>query len=185
MRIGSQSHRVISTVVVLVSSTLLTTNVFAATDAEVIDALKAQIAALNARLDALENAQSTVRTETLRAPQVSEPAPRPQSWVDTIKMKGDFRFRQESFDIEGRDDRHRQRIRARNEMTAQIQDDVIVGFGLATGGDDPVSTNQTLGGGGSSKGIVLDLAYAKWATPVDGLSIMGGKFKNPFHRAGG
>ncbi len=185
MRIGSQSHRVISTVAVLMSSSLLTTNVFAATDAEVIDALKAQIAALNARLDALENAQSTVRTETLRAPQVSEPAPRPQSWVDTIKMKGDFRFRQESFDIEGRDDRHRQRIRARNEMTAQIQDDVIVGFGLATGGDDPVSTNQTLGGGGSSKGIVLDLAYAKWATPVDGLSVMGGKFKNPFHRAGG
>lgn len=31
----------------------------------------------------------------------------------------------------------------------------------------------------------MDLAYAKWATPVDGLTALAGKFKNPFHRAGG
>ena len=39
------------------------------------------------------------------------------------------------------------RIRARTELSARINDAVTVGFGLATGGDDPVSTNQTLGDG--------------------------------------
>ncbi len=38
-----------------------------------------------------------------------------------------------------------------------------VGLGLASGGDDPVSSNQTLGGGGSTKDIRMDLAYFDWS----------------------
>ena len=45
-------------------------------------------------------------------------------------------------------------------LVAKPTDTTEVGLGMATGGDDPVSTNQTLGGGGSTKDVRLDLAYA-------------------------
>jgi hypothetical protein len=41
-----------------------------------------------------------------------------------------------------------------------------------------------LGGGGSSKGIALNLAYVDWEV-VDGLHLFAGKFKNPLTKAGG
>ena len=47
-----------------------------------------------------------------------------------------------------------------------------------------MSTNQTLGGGGSSKSVVLNLAYVDWEA-TDGLHMFAGKFKNPLTRAGG
>ncbi len=164
----------------------------AAIDDKVIEDLKAQLIALTARLEALEETKSESASIPVRtyAPaqtpvQAGTRTPSAASWTEGIKLKGDFRYRHESFDIEGRDNRHRQRIRARTEMSAHISDTIKVGFGLATGGDDPVSTNQTLGDGASSKDVVLDLAYVNWLTPVEGLSVRGGKFKNPFHRAGG
>ena len=58
-------------------------------------------------------------------------------------------------------------------------------FGVATGSSDPVSTNQTLGQGNSSKNLVLDLAYVQWQTPISGLKLRAGKFSNPIMRAGG
>jgi hypothetical protein len=106
-----------------------------------------------------------------------------ESWSDRIRLDGDFRYRYEKIDAEGSASRKRNRIRARANIRADLGDDVEVGFGLATGGDDPVSTNQTLGGGGSSKDVVLNLAYVDWeATP--GLHVLGGKFKNPLVRVG-
>ena len=56
-----------------------------------------------------------------------------------------------------------------------------MGLGIATGGDDPVSTNQTLGGGGSTKDVRLDLAYGKWQA-TDNIYLAAGKIKNPFYR---
>ena len=82
------------------------------------------------------------------------------SWAEKVKWKGDFRYRYEDIDEDTKDDRQRHRIRARAALIAQATDNVEVGLGLATGGDDPVSTNQTLGGGGSTKDVRLDLAYA-------------------------
>ena len=99
------------------------------------------------------------------------------NWTDTIRWKGDFRYRYETFDVEGQPDRDRNRIRARAHLVADVTPTVEVGLGVASGGEDPVSSNQTLGGGGSSKGLNLDLAYFDW----DGLKnthIVGGKFKN-------
>ncbi len=58
-----------------------------------------------------------------------------------------------------------------------------MGFGLATGGDDPVSSNQTLGGGGSSKAVQLDLAYVDWNF-AEGAQFSLGKFTNQFFRPG-
>jgi hypothetical protein len=157
-----------------------------ASEADVIEALKDEISALTARLERLEANTRKVETQLLSAPTASTAAaPATQSnWADTSKLKGDFRYRHESFDVDGQRDRHRHRMRARVGITSQVNDTVEVGFQLATGSDDPLSTNQTLGDASSSKNVVVDLAYAKWTTPVDGLTVSAGKFKNPLYRAG-
>ncbi len=99
------------------------------------------------------------------------------SWAERMRWKGDFRYRYETTDIEDVDKRSRNRIRARVHLEADVTDTVRVGFGLATGGEDPVSSNQTLGGGGSSKDIRLDLAYFDWSG-LSNTHIVGGKVKN-------
>jgi len=103
------------------------------------------------------------------------------SWAETVKWKGDFRYRYEEIDEDGKDDRDRNRIRARAALVAKTSDTTEVGLGLASGGDDPVSTNQTLGGGGSTKDIRLDLAYLKW-TGLENTYVTAGKYVNPFYK---
>ncbi|MEE9510544.1 MAG: putative porin, partial [Gammaproteobacteria bacterium] len=106
------------------------------------------------------------------------------SWPERISWSGDFRYRyqNEDRDIDA-EDRNQQRVRARPAMTAMVTESIDVGFGIATGGDDPVSANQTLGNGASSKRINLDLAYFDWEA-IDNLNIRGGKFKNTFESPG-
>lgn len=153
-----------------------------------IETLKAQIEALSERIELLEaqqTASSEVKQESVALLQDPKPGtPAKKAWSDSIKLKGDFRYRHEAFDIENRRDRHRQRMRARVALSGSVNDQVSVGFGLATGGSDPISTNQTFDDASSSKNVVIDLAYAKWS-PRQGLDIVAGKFKNPIHRAGG
>jgi hypothetical protein len=105
------------------------------------------------------------------------------SWAERLRWSGDFRYRYENIAEEGTDDRNRNRIRARANLEADVSDTVKIGFGLATGGEDPVSTNQTIGGGGSSKPISLDLAYFEW-TGLSHTTVVGGKFKQQHHSAG-
>ncbi len=145
-----------------------------------------QLAAENAELrNAQDNAATAIADIQTDVHQVKEAgsAAATQSWSDRISLDGDFRYRYENIDPEGSATRERNRIRARANIKAKLADDVKVGFGLATGGDDPVSTNQTLGSGGSSKGVVLNLAYVDWKA-ADGLHVFGGKFKNPLARVG-
>jgi len=164
----------------------------AAVSDEDFQELREQLAAVSARLEQLaaENTElrasqeqsvtaiTDVETTLAELPAASE------SWTDRVKLDGDFRYRYERIDAEGSDVRNRNRIRARTNIKAKVTDNIDVGFGLATGGDDPVSTNQTLGGGGSSKSIVLNLAYADWEA-TEGLHLIAGKFKNPLTKAGG
>lgn len=160
----------------------------AETSDELVRQLTAQIAELTARLEAVETAQAkkTVPTHTYAPPAATAQAVTQQSsWTDDIKLKGDFRYRHEAFDVDDRRDRHRQRVRARVGLTGKVAENVSAGFGLATGSSDPISTNQTLGDGSSSKGVVIDLAYVNWQTPLEGMAVRAGKFKNPLHRAGG
>ena len=103
------------------------------------------------------------------------------SWAESIKWKGDFRYRYEEIEEDGKDDRDRNRVRARAALVAKPSDTTEVGLGLASGGDDPVSTNQTLGGGGSTKDLRLDLAYFKW-TGIENFYLQAGKYKNPFYK---
>ena len=108
------------------------------------------------------------------------------SWADRIRIEGDFRYRYQNDDVGSPvdDSRNRNRIRARPALVANLSPELAVGFGLATGSDDPVSTNQTLGNAGSSKQINVDLAYFDWKGLTD-TSIRGGKFKNTFQTVGG
>jgi hypothetical protein len=151
--------------------------------AATIQALQAQLMELTARLDALESEKSQIIT--FSRPVVSARGAAQTKALERIKFKGDFRFRQESFDIDGQADRHRSRLRNRVALVAPINEGVSVGFGLASGSSDPTSANQSLGAVSSSKQINLDLAYVNWNVPNSDISVQAGKFKNPLKRVGG
>ena len=173
------------------------TPVHAQVSEDEIQLLRQQIELLNKRLDDLEKqnqqlvqsaeqseARAEARTEEIVDAKV-EPAVTEQvdekmaavSWAERIRWKGDFRYRYENIDQENRDGRNRSRIRARTNLEADLSPTLQVGVGLATGGDDPVSSNQTIGGGGSSKDIKIDLAYFDWSG-LENTHIVGGKYKN-------
>lgn len=104
------------------------------------------------------------------------------SWADRIQWYGDFRYRYEEMDNDARnDDRRRNRVRARIGLMAQVTDDIKASVALASGSDDPVSSNQTLGDAGSSKGINLDQAWIDWNF-AENMNLVAGKTKNPFYQ---
>lgn len=179
--------------------------VFAEVSDSEIAALREQIRILSERLDQLEQANRTTTSESqvvvvenqvdtesekeldakidqAVAEKVDEKMAS-VSWAERIRWSGDFRYRYESTATDFNPDRNRNRIRARAHLQATISDTMKVGIGLASGSDDPVSTNQTLGGGGSSKPLSLDLAYFEW-TGINNTRILGGKFKNDLYRPG-
>lgn len=134
-----------------------------------------------------ESAQATNATAATvaKAEQASStPVARTNEWTDSISLKGDFRYRYENIHSESHDSRERNRVRARFALTAHPADNLEVGIGVASGGVDPVSTNQTLGAGDSTKDLGLDLAYFKWNAKPD-FKVIGGKMKNVWRRAGG
>jgi len=104
-------------------------------------------------------------------------------WASKIKLKGDIRLRYQYGDNSGRENaagnnisRDRGRVRYRLGIITTPMDDLEVGAGLASGGSDPRSTNQTFGDNFSSKGINLDYAYAQYQF-TDYFAAIAGKFK--------
>ena len=107
------------------------------------------------------------------------------SWTEQVSFKGDLRLRHEIIDQEDRDTRNRWRIRARVGMSGTVNEQIDVHLRLATGSDDPVSTNQSLDGGFSNKDFNLDMAYVDWRPDVlGGASLYGGKMDMPFIAVG-
>jgi len=112
-------------------------------------------------------------------------------WATKIKGRGDLRYRHESIwseravsgVAEDAADRHRHRIRARLGFDFKATDNVKGTLLLATGADDPRSSNQTLGGSGSRKSIGLDMAYVDWKF-MDGGNLLLGKQPIPIFRPG-
>ncbi|MBN2380214.1 putative porin [candidate division WOR-3 bacterium] len=110
-------------------------------------------------------------------------------WFESITIKGDLRHRfewigQEKWYNDGgtwitgdslATPRYRNRLRGRLEVKATPEDNLEIGMRLVTGGDDPVSTNQTFDGAFTSKGFMLDRAYFNWKI-VNGLWLEGGKY---------
>ncbi len=105
-------------------------------------------------------------------------------WSERIKLKSDFRFRydRQFYEIADTDkaDRNRVRIRARLGLKMAINPRTDISVVLATGNDNPISTNQSLGGRFSTKGLGLDQAYATHRVYGDLLTVRAGKFKSPF-----
>ncbi|MCP4048263.1 MAG: hypothetical protein GY732_19985 [Gammaproteobacteria bacterium] len=190
--------------IVLCALLLLSPIITQAASDEDFAAMRAQMQALSDRLDRLEaenreltaaNAELTKTSQETAvtvaavsekadtvAAEVKDQASK-TSWTDKMYWKGDFRYRYESFDIEGKDNRNRNRIRARAALIADITPTMQLGLGLATGGDDPVSSNQTLGDGGSTKDLRLDLAYFDWSG-LKNTHVYGGKFSNYIYKSG-
>ena len=86
------------------------------------------------------------------------------NWWEKVKIKGDLRYRHEMIDKEDKDDRHRHRVRARLGIFGDVSPYTKVGIQLATGSNDPVSTNQTLDGAFSTKQVGID--HATFRIPV-------------------
>ena len=104
-------------------------------------------------------------------------------WYEKLKLKGDVRFRNELIQQTSKGDNFRWRIRARLVGDAEINEAWSATIGLASGSDDPVSTNQTLTSGFSRKPIELDLAFIDFhPKAVPGLNIDAGKMRFPFAR---
>jgi hypothetical protein len=111
-------------------------------------------------------------------------------WYDDMKIKGDIRYRFENIEEEGKDNRQRDRIRARIGAFPRINNEMDVGIQLSTGEEkgnktSPTSGNSTFTDAFSKKGIYLDLAYFAWHPELArGLVLTGGKMKNPFITVG-
>jgi hypothetical protein len=171
--------------------------------ADDISELKAQLAEqqklllqMQKRLEQLEVKQNQqnemMGKEIAKAVEEKQVGALPDSikWIENVKISGDLRYRHESIDSQADGDwragRNRHRIRARLGLDAKVNNDFDVSFGIASGSADPVSTNQTLEDGFSSKAIWLDLAYFIWhPSSKKGLKVYGGKMRNPFFRVGG
>ena len=97
-------------------------------------------------------------------------------WVQKLKLKGDFRLRyqHDDKDLDSVSGRNRGRIRYRLGVETKVNDQVKVAAGLASGGSDPRSTNQTFQDTFSTKGINLDYAYVEYAARP-WLTFVGGK----------
>lgn len=97
-------------------------------------------------------------------------------WANQIKLKGDMRLRWQHQAEDGKSsDRDRGRLRYRLGIIGKPSDGWEVGAGLASGGSDLRSTNQSFDDTFSTKGINLDYAYARYKFN-DSFTGIAGKF---------
>ncbi len=143
-------------------------------------------------LSAGEAQQIRIETkEQVKAELASGKSASVPSWVQNIKLKGDFRLRMQHENRKGSNtnsgnstDRTRARVRMRVGADAKVNDQVKVALGIATGNDsDPRSTNQTFGDSFAKKPVWLDYAYAEY-NPVSWMTLIGGRMKNPLWEPG-
>ena len=80
-----------------------------------------------------------------------------ESYSAEVKVGGDLRFRHEKKDVEDKVSRSRQRIRARINVSSQVNENLKLGMRMSTGGE-ATSGNQSFDGGFSPKGFNLALA---------------------------
>lgn len=147
---------------------------------EEIALLRQQVQLLTERLNKLEaKSNATEKEQEVIAEKVV--IQNNSSWTDRVSFKADFRDRYEYIDQKGKEIRQRNRVRLRAQFDMKVNKDLGFTLGLATGGDDPVSTNQSLDGGFSSKDVRLDLAYFNYNLN-DNFTLIGGKMKNPFYK---
>ncbi len=149
-------------------------------------ALKAQLEALQTKVQELEKQQKAQQEAQDRSTDViAQTKAGVGEWVSRFTWKGDLRYRHENVDPEeALEDQTRHRVRARFAFVAKVNDNVTGTVQLATNGgtNDPRSTNQTLGEGWTRKGIAVDQAYLDWKA-VDGFNVLLGKMPQPWTKA--
>jgi hypothetical protein len=156
--------------------------------------LKAVVERRDAEIDYLKSQTRELREEgAVVSNEVSKV--KGADWATRIKGRGDLRYRHETIrtdrvvgtgptaTVEDAATRDRQRIRARLGFDAQVTDNVKATLLFATGGDDPRSSNQTLGGTSTRKSLGVDMAFADW-TVKPGINLVLGKQPWPFWRPG-
>lgn len=106
---------------------------------------------------------------------------------DTAKLElsADTRLRYEAeFEVPGKGDRHRSRVRFRASGSYRIEKQLEIGARVTTGSrSDPRSPHQTLGNAFERFELNLDRVYVTFQPEAaPGLSLTGGKFAHPFWR---
>lgn len=118
---------------------------------------------------------------------VPEPA-RNWRWKGDIRLRNEFRNREQANTTLPNQDTSRQRIRFRYGAEGKVADDLKVNFRIATGSStDPVSTNQSFDVNFNKVTINLDLANVEYAPTVAGISqvkLIGGIMENPLWMVG-
>jgi hypothetical protein len=152
--------------------------------------LKAVVDRREAEIDYLKSQTKELREEgAMASNEISKV--KGADWATKLKGRGDFRYRHEGIEservvsgqAEDAADRTRHRIRARLGFDYAVTDTVKGTLLFATGGDDPRSSNQTLGGTGTRKSIGVDMAYVDWKF-MNGANLVLGKQPHPYFRPG-
>lgn len=162
---------------------------------QMIDALRAQMQAekpvSNEQVTEMVKSEVATAVKAGLADVSSGPTISLGKGIDGLKLKGDLRLRYEQIDVKddtpGSDDdvtanRFRVRFRVGGVWTNSTESWEI-GAGLATGGQDATSTNDSWGENGfafETGDIRLDYAYAKHTWKDYGLSLTLGQMVNPF-----
>jgi hypothetical protein len=94
------------------------------------------------------------------------------------KVSGDFRYR-----LDQESERIRHRIRGRLSATGEIKNNISYGARLISGSDNPLSGNQTIGSGFSSKPIMIDHLFTDINLNKNTIITLG-KYKNRFLKSG-
>lgn len=111
----------------------------------------------------------------------SKPLTPDVSKAQRFYLHGDVRYRLQYIDRDADDSDFLHRLRVRLGVDAKVNEKMYAEIQLASGSGDPVSTNQSLGDGFSSKDIRLDIGDIYYKG--DGGWLRAGKFKNPFQSA--
>jgi hypothetical protein len=140
--------------------------------------LKAQVAALNQKIVEMEAREAEKAKVAKDTPKPTTDA-KASSWADRVSVNGDFRYRVDGTDDEGREYAGLQRLRARVFVEGKVNDTTNVVMQLGTGGFNPRSQDATLSGDGSSKEVTLRQAYVNWR-PAKDLAVTAGKMPTPW-----
>lgn len=142
-----------------------------------LDELKAQVAALSQKIVEIE-AREAEKAKITPISAGSKDA-KASSWLDRISVNGDFRYRFDGTDEEGKNYAGLQRQRARLFVDGRVNDTTNFVMQLGTGGANPRSQDVTLTGDGSSKEITLRQAYVNWR-PMKDFAVTAGKMPAPW-----
>jgi hypothetical protein len=101
-------------------------------------------------------------------------------WVRKTKLYGDFRLRYNYTEVDDQRSHSQGRYRVRLNLDIEVAKKVKFIFGLASGGNDPRSANQSFGGDWDKDQININYAYVEYS-PFKWLKLEGGKMANPIY----